>query len=162
MFGMLGLVSAKAWPSDLLREVDWWYLVGLEGAVHLLKSDVDILVLEITLFLKHCGDLWSIEKSCVWWLVITWFFSFYYKTDFVGMVNKTVWEWLNLKSLWNSLIFLDEEHDRLFAGIIRLWQQFNVLYCIELDWRANCWFAVHSNILDWTAAPTLQCTALHW
>ena len=37
------------------------------------------------------------------------------------MVNKTVWEWRNLKSLWNSLIFLDEEHNRLFAGIIRLW-----------------------------------------
>ena len=37
------------------------------------------------------------------------------------MVNKTVWEWQNLKSLWNSLIFLDEEHNRLFAGIIRLW-----------------------------------------
>ena len=37
------------------------------------------------------------------------------------MVNKTVWEWLNLKSLWNSLIFLEEEHNRLFAGIIRLW-----------------------------------------
>ena len=51
MFGMLGLVSAKAWPSDLLREVDRWYLVDLEGGVHLLKSDVDILVLEVTLFL---------------------------------------------------------------------------------------------------------------
>ena len=37
------------------------------------------------------------------------------------MVNKTVWEWRNLKSLWNSLIFFDEEHNRLFAGIIRLW-----------------------------------------
>ena len=36
------------------------------------------------------------------------------------MVSKTVWEWRNLKSLWNSLIFLDEEHNRLFAGIIRL------------------------------------------
>ena len=36
------------------------------------------------------------------------------------MVNKTVWEWQNLKSLWNSLTFLDEEHNRLFAGIIRL------------------------------------------
>ena len=36
------------------------------------------------------------------------------------MVNKTVWEWRNLKSLWNSLIYLDEEHNRLFAGIIRL------------------------------------------
>ena len=52
MFGMLALVSAKAWPSDLLREVDWWYLVGLEGGVHLLKSDVNILVLEKTLFLN--------------------------------------------------------------------------------------------------------------
>ena len=35
-------------------------------------------------------------------------------------MNKTVWEWRNLKSLWNSLIFLHEEHNRLFAGIIRL------------------------------------------
>ena len=29
-------------------------------------------------------------------------------------------EWLNLESLWNSLIFLDKEHDRLFAVIIRM------------------------------------------
>ena len=50
MFGKLGLVLAKAGLSDLLREVDWWYLVGLEGGVHLLKPDVDILILEIPFF----------------------------------------------------------------------------------------------------------------
>ena len=50
MFGMLRLVSAKAWPSDLLREVDLWYLVGLEGEVHLLKFDFNILVLEFFFF----------------------------------------------------------------------------------------------------------------
>ena len=36
--------------KHLLREVDRWYLMGLDGGVHLLKSDVKILVLEINLF----------------------------------------------------------------------------------------------------------------
>ena len=53
------------------------------------------------------------------------------------MVNKTVWEWLNLKSLWNSLIFLEEEHNRLFAGIIRLW-------AVQLDAGQFTLYTVHS------------------
>ena len=53
MFGMLWLVSAKAWPSDMLREVEWWQKAGSAGGVHLLKSDFNLLVLAITLFLKR-------------------------------------------------------------------------------------------------------------
>ena len=52
------------------------------------------------------------------------------------MVNKTVWEWRNLKSLWNSLIFLDEEHNRLFAGIIRLCRGYN--HRSVHRWRDRC------------------------
>ena len=57
-------------------------------------------------------------------------------------MNKTVWEWQNLKSLWNSLIFLDEEHNRLFAGIIRLWdisvkQSWKKLY-LKILMRISC------------------------
>ena len=33
---------------------------------------------------------------------------------------------------------------------------------IELQCIANCWFAVHCNVLDCTAPPTLHSTALHW
>ena len=33
--------------------------------VQLLKSDFVLLVLAIALFLKHCADLWSSEKSFV-------------------------------------------------------------------------------------------------
>ena len=44
MFGMLGLVSAKAWPRDLLREVEWWQKACWAGGVHQLKSDVYKLV----------------------------------------------------------------------------------------------------------------------
>ena len=40
-------------------------------------------------------------------------------------------------------------------------QQFNSLDCIELHCLANCWFAVHCNVLDCTAPPTLHYTALH-
>ena len=41
-------------------------------------------------------------------------------------------------------------------------KQFNSLDCIELHCLVNCCFAVHFNVLDWTAPPTLHYTALHW
>ena len=41
-------------------------------------------------------------------------------------------------------------------------KQFISMDCIELHCIANCWFAVHCNVLDWTASPTLHITALHW
>ena len=56
-------------------------------------------------------------------------------------MNKTVWEWRNLKSPWNSLIFLDEEHNRLFAGIIRLWTLSTKQWTI---WFILGWFHLKS------------------
>ena len=41
-------------------------------------------------------------------------------------------------------------------------KQINSLDCIELHCLVNCCFAVHCNVLDWTAPPTLHYTALHW
>ena len=85
----------------------------LGRGIHLLKSNLALLVFAITLFFKHCGDLWWIEKSCVWWLVITCFFlSFWYKIDLE--------EWWK-KPFWNSLIFLDGDHNWIYAGTIKLW-----------------------------------------
>ena len=49
------------------------------------------------------------------------FFSSNYKVILKEWWIKLFRKWLNLKSLWDSLIFLDDEHDQLFAGIIRLW-----------------------------------------
>ena len=69
------------------------------------------------------------------------------------MVNKTVWEWQNLKSLWNSLIFLEEEHNWLFAGIIRLCPSYPPSYwhipaCCSTVARtlsSICWFGSPSS-----------------
>ena len=41
-------------------------------------------------------------------------------------------------------------------------QQFNSTDCIELQCIADCWFAVHCNVLNCTAPPTRHCTPLHW
>ena len=41
-------------------------------------------------------------------------------------------------------------------------QEFNSLDCIELCCIANCWFAVHCNVLDCTAPSTMHYTELYW
>ena len=63
MLGMVGLLSAKTWFSDMLREVKWWHWAGLAGGVHLLKSDFDLLVLFVTLNKKNIVDIFGkLEK----------------------------------------------------------------------------------------------------
>ena len=47
-------------------------------------------------------------------------------------------EWLNLKSLWNSLNFLDEEQKRLFAGIRWLCMIFFGIPCAQLAVTVCC------------------------
>ena len=69
---------------------------------------------------------------------------------------------------WNNLHLFPMQCTSLQSKIKKIYihsfnaQQFNSLDCSELHCLANCWFAVHCNVLDCTAPPTLHYTALHW